>query len=576
MNFLCPRKVNNYDAIIQSFKKQLEADKIDLSILKDIPYKNQEGMPAASDLINMYIAVRYLVEGKKTDKKVACRDFLEKDDEFKSFVISAAQSKATDKFKDIEIDVVKGSIYKIKKYFLENSKIKDIRGGSYIIDYLNVDKTKEILREKEIEECIVYAGGGNVILILPKGHGQELSRIFEEEYTKTALTCMNAFESLTVSLNEFFLNFKEVSRKINDKLEERKKLKVYPINPISDLEKIDDIKITYEKIAPHNKECSLCNTRDAHYTTKTSEGDICVCSSCLRKTTVGARVKGIFINEFENKYKVQLEDIKTLKDIKDDRGYVAVIYGDGNNMGNVVMNIKTPFEMMYFSRKLDEITRNSVYDAIYDVLGKQSKFEVIALGGDDVFIIVPADRSLEISNKIIKNFDSAFNGEITMSVGICISKHNTPIRNMFEISQGKLKSAKKITRNSNVKCGSVDLIVLESNDIISPKTKNTKLFPMLQNEFDRVINVVKNMKNDKDIKRSQLYKLRYAANTLEDIEFEMYYLYQEARLTKKYTEFLREIFKNQGTFGGLITKEKEKISPWNDIVNLLDYIGGEK
>jgi len=27
---------------------------------------------------------------------------------------------------DIEIDIVSGSVYKIKKYFLENSRIKDI------------------------------------------------------------------------------------------------------------------------------------------------------------------------------------------------------------------------------------------------------------------------------------------------------------------------------------------------------------------------------------------------------------------------------------------------------------------
>lgn len=577
MNFLCPNKVDNYDKIIQDFKRQIELGKDSLGILNDIPYKNQKGMPAISDLMNIYIAVKYLVEGKKIDRKTAYMNFIEKDDEYKDFVIASSQCKETDKFKDIEVDVVKGSLYKIKRYFLENSKIKDIRGGSYIIDYLNIEKTKEILREKEIEECIVYAGGGNVILVVPKGHGQELCRVFEDVYTKTALTCMNAFESLTVNLNEFFLNFKEISRKINDKLEERKKLKIYPINPTSSLEEIDGIKFNYEKLAPKNKECSLCNVRDAHYTIKTSEGDLNVCCSCLRKTTVGCKVKGIFIDDFEKKYKVQLEDIKTLKDIKDDRGYVAVIYGDGNNMGNVVMNIKSPFEMMYFSRKLDEITKKSVYDAIYDVLGEKSKFEVIALGGDDVFIIVPADKSLEISNKIIKNFDSAFNCDITMSVGICISKYKTPIRNMFEIAQGKLKSAKKITRNSKKKHGSVDLIVLESNDTINGSSnKNANLFPMLQDEFERIIQVVKNMKKDNNIKRSQLYKLRYAANTLEDIEFEMYYLYQESRLSKKYTELVQNVFNNQGSFGGLLIKENQKVSPWNDIVNLLDYIRGDK
>lgn len=573
MNCLRPQVVKDYDEKVKKFKD----GQLKLEDLKDVPFQNKENMPSLHDVLNMYVLIRYIKSKENFDRKRYYKDFFSSDDEVKKFIIDAVKNNKNDSFKDIKVDLVKGSIYKIKKYFLENDKIKDIRGGSFIIDYLNVERTKEIIGANFIEECVVYAGGGNVILLLPEGEGQKICQTLEEEYTRVSLTCMNAFEYITVSLNDFFFNFNSISRQLNDKLEERKKLKLYPINPTDDLKFIKEYKLDFKRKADDKKECNLCNVRDAHYVIATNEGDINVCSSCHRKTTVGREVKGIFIKEFEEKFGLNLPNIQTLEDIKDERGYVAVIYGDGNNMGNVVMNIKTPFEMMYFSRKLDEITKNSVYKAIKDVLGKDARFEVIALGGDDVFIIVPAERSLEISNEIIKNFDSTFNGEITMSIGVCIAKYNTPIKNMFDIAQSMLKSAKKITRNSNRKTGSIDLVVLESNDILDFNLSERKgLFPIFQSEFENVVSVIKEMKKDKGIDRSQLYKLRNAANTLEDIEFELFYLYQQNRHSKKYTEYVSRIFEgNNCVFSGLLNKNGEKISPWNDIVNLYDYIGGE-
>jgi len=77
-------------------------------------------------------------------------------------------------------------------------------------------------------------------------------------------------------------------------------------------------------------------------------------------------------------------------------------------------------------------------------------FEAIALGGDDIFIIVPGNRSLEITNKIIEKFDGAFENKMTMSAGICIAKSSTPIRTLFEIAQYMLKSAKRYSRKTTV------------------------------------------------------------------------------------------------------------------------------
>jgi len=84
-------------------------------------------------------------------------------------------------------------------------------------------------------------------------------------------------------------------------------------------------------------------------------------------------------------------------------GHIAVIYADGNNMGNVVKNIETPFQHMYFSRALDRITKRCVYQSINEVMGNDAMFEAIALGGDDIFIIVRATEVWKSQTKLLKS-----------------------------------------------------------------------------------------------------------------------------------------------------------------------------
>jgi len=99
---------------------------------------------------------------------------------------------------------------------------------------------------------------------------------------------------------------------------------------------------------------------------------------------------------------------------------------------------------------LDRITKRCVYQSINEVMGNDAMFEAIALGGDDIFIIVPGNRSLEITNKIIEKFDGAFENKMTMSAGICIAKSSTPIRTLFELHSICLKVQKGIQGKTTV------------------------------------------------------------------------------------------------------------------------------
>lgn len=558
--------------------------------IKDMPIDDKGPLPSIKDTASLYVLLDYLLteDKRKFSRDNSYKAFINGESEALIDVLySIFKGEHVKQYGDRKVSFVKGSLYKIKKYFLENNKIKDIRGASAILDYLNTDATFEYLDKNYIRECAIYCGGGNVLIIAPEDQGKIICEDLERLYSEISLTAKNAFEYIECTIDEISTKYNEKLEELNEKLEDRKKVKLYEINPENQTSDITikgkKYKFNKDKKVENGQVCQLCGIRDAYYLTPSPEGEIEVCPSCLRKTTVG-RDKAIFFDEFEQSQGVKItqkHNINSLNDIADSRGYVAIIYADGNNLGNVVKNIKTPFQHMYFSRKLENTTKSCVYSAIYDTMSAVKRdilFEAICLGGDDLLIVVPADVSLNIANKIIEKFDDTFNHNMTISAGVCIAKSNIPIRNMFSISQNCLKNAKKYQKKNNEKYGTLDAVVLEGNTNIDLDRRGTTLFPMTNKRVEKIINVINKMKVDKDISKNQIYKLRYAANNMSVNEFQLFYLYQIAKLeSRKYTKYISEIFDLESSgFAGLVRVDDKMVSPWEDIVLLWDYSGGEE
>lgn len=572
----------------RGYKNQLYPSKnADLSN-KDIDSKekrwmykvnNEQFVPSEYDAEKLYCLISKL-KGIDKETNELKKMFSSKDnDEVKDFLRDiylslSKENKNSEKLgwaSDLKVDVVKGAIYKIKKYFLENNNLKDIRGGSILIDYLNNDVVIEILSKSGFsEENIVYCGGGNIFIVVPSGEGKQIGKSLEKAFGNIALTAMNAFESITISLHEFAFDFKHISGVLSEKLEERKKLRLYKVNPDNDLESINikgkSIDFSEYKEADELKDsgvvCKLCDIRDAKYLIKESDGLVAVCPSCLRKHLAG-KVKSIFNDEFKEytHAKIENNNITSIDDIDKSSHNIAVIYGDGNNMGKIVMEIQNVFEMMYFSRKTDKITKLSVYEAINETMGEDSKFEVIALGGDDIFIIVPAKDSFNIATKIIDKFDKGFNNEITMSIGIVISKSSTPIASLFSIAQQKLKSAKALIKKSkDIKEGSIDIVELLGNMHINLNHKG--VFPVTNSRFKLILKEMEEFKI-KNRASSQLHKISYAQKNMIEEEFQLFYYYQESKKKNK-DESIDQLIKR------IYGKSEERAQPykirWDDLI----------
>jgi CRISPR-associated protein Cmr2 len=264
-------------------------------------------------------------------------------------------------------------------------------------------------------------------------------------------------------------------------------------------------------------------------------------------------------------------------------GFVAYIYADGNNMGGYIQKITTPQEYQEFSKDVDNATRYAVFQALAEHLHpRQLKgnnksestlpdgawihpFEIITIGGDDIILIVPADRALAIAKTIGEQFEQILlrqvqirgveikgdyqtqpsekpidlskchrylsqnagtaNCQLSTSIGVLIADYKTPIYYAKKLYEQLLKSAKKRAKDlkKHGYCGgTVDFFVMKSVTAIassiedfrkealtkeSPQKLKLYAAPYTLHEIGGLIKSVKALKNA-DFPKSQLYQIR--------------------------------------------------------------------
>lgn len=199
-------------------------------------------------------------------------------------------------------------------------------------------------------------------------------------------------------------------------------------------------------------------------------------------------------------------------------GFIGVIYADGNNVGRVIATLQTPQDYHKFSHKLERAAQDAVFKALSKHLlptneaneqGQRNwchPFEIITIGGDDLMLIVPGDKALEIALSIGAEFERAlddqqqprsaggryqnrdqnsrfddagllsFSPKIGLSAGLVIAQANAPIFFLQQLVEELLKSAKKKSKPQKPKAaqatppesgGAIDFMVLKSITMVS-------------------------------------------------------------------------------------------------------------
>jgi len=322
-------------------------------------------------------------------------------------------------------------------------------------------------------------------------------------------------------------------------------------------------------------------------------------------------------------------------------GFVAYIYADGNNMGGYIQKITTPQEYQDFSEDVDNATRYAVFQALAEHLQpRQLKgnnksestlqdgawihpFEIITIGGDDIILIVPADRALAIAKTIGEEFEKLLSNssaykevaprcfyhryspahallsecQLSMSIGVLIADCKTPIYYAKKLYEQLLKSAKKRAKDlkKHGYCGgTVDFLVMKSVTAIassiedfrkealtkeSPQKLKLYAAPYTLHEIGGLIDSVKALKKA-EFPKSQLYQIRSFLEQGKQTTILNYRYFRtrlkqgKAELRKEFEEAWCKAKTNEGNVAPWMYDVEDKVyeTIWREIVDIYDFI----
>ena len=169
--------------------------------------------------------------------------------------------------------------------------------------------------------------------------------------------------------------------------------------------------------------------------------------------------------------------------------YLALLFADANNMGQAVSELQTITEYADFSAAVAQATRNALTEAVVAAFGSGLTrhaaespndpfllpFQPLILGGDDVVCAVMADRALPLAKVLVERFAEGTRGDeaitavrptgLTIAAGVAIAKSKYPFHDLYELAGSLCREAKRACRDDRrtepTRCA-VDFLVVSS------------------------------------------------------------------------------------------------------------------
>jgi len=370
---------------------------------------------------------------------------------------------------------------RVHEYVFEAARIPEVRGASALLERLNETEIAcnvFIEQFSAPEQWIIYRGGGSLLAIVPASLQKSFQDAIEEYYPKRTLTATITVVTGPVPLKEICTNLGNWVDKFSYYLDIRKRQK---------------LNVPHFQMLPYVEQCQLCGIRPAYKHYSSEETDVSeklfVCDACLRKRQAWDKPE---VTEWLKKYLNEHDSLKELytqgvdidkitwcNDLSEigrtSNGYIAMIYGDGDDIGKVRKQLNSLKGFSEFAEGLKETTRHIVFHNLATYTNRvpfsqrrrdgsthYHPFETITLGGDDLCIIVPAQGAMEIAAGMMREFAQAAKTEPRiqkplqrlkhqhwgMSVGALICPDHFPIYYIYELVQELLKSAKQRMRKA--------------------------------------------------------------------------------------------------------------------------------
>lgn len=385
---------------------------------------------------------------------------------------------------------------KVKGYLFASPILRETRGASLLLDRLNRSKTRELL--EEAGGTPVYLGGGSGRVLFPsREQADGFARSVVALYREEAWNARISVEVLERSADETFPAW--IARGVG---ESRK-------NKLARAEAIPTLGGRW--LRP----CTSCGREPAERILKlNAQEQHQLCRSCFSKREqIRAFYRGVkgdldrripmppaaelrkawpdFIlttlaEAMESRFGASSRTLLP-KDFEDlgarsrPGNYLALIYADGNRMGETIRAMAERFRTdeeacqayQAFSSIIDQATREAAVEAVLSEVGtvemetedgepgRLVPAEFVIAGGDDLILIVPAHAALRVTERFITGFqekslklqEAAIQaGELarpfapeglTTSAGVVISHASYPASQLVDLAAELMKSAKR-------------------------------------------------------------------------------------------------------------------------------------
>lgn len=482
---------------------------------------------------------------------------------------------------DIQVRALKGGTYKIKGYYMENDELQDIRGASTLISEVQNTLLPNCLRKLIGFDSILYHGGGNLFALLPADVSEDIAQELEKTADSVLITANSAYDlSEPFSLIDFLgEKYNTKTAELENKLNERKKMKlVFDPKPETAFlgQTLLDGQLTASLNSGKSTYCQKCKKRLAGYTRK----EKALCGGCLHKVYAGESQKLRYLLDYAKQTGIQVKPPAVFKDIG--REHIAFFYADGNNMGGIIQRFHNIAEMIGFSDFVKDTIPQIVYESLAEC--RIDSPEIVALGGDDIFLIIPAEKSVAFAVKLIEKYKKVFSkqfpdSESTLSVGFSIVKPNTPIKVALEVAEEELDAAKQLVRANNDEDGSLSFRVLQTYEGAVSKRGKETLIPYSLTAAKKLLDYTAFLRRIQDINtiKTRLQNLNQAFHDAACREeanlFLEYTNAKERELNKRLTLPDLDGYKlSDGYYSrsGPYLKENEGYL-WNDLLYLLEF-----
>lgn len=419
----------------------------------------------------------------------------------------------------------------IKEYLFATNRLKEIRGASALLAWLDERRLDFLKREFGDENVVYSAGGGATVLVENDRRTQQLIADMERKFRR---------QTHSGSITGIYLEPSQPNVGAVDDSDKKKfgvRMKLAAAQMAG--RKSAKAELTAIPVQPYFRLCASCGQYPAQWRARDISGDL-LCSSCYRKRKWGYRMRRGFYHEFLKhvqdkhgetfwKQAFMPDDLGDIGETATPNGYVGYLTIDGNKMGSTFRDL-TEREQY---RKLSDALAGLVQEITFEALRKYAKpragvspFEIVLIGGDDIKLFTAADIAVSVARYIMREFENRSEEllkgieqketepkeieqkkftKFTMAAGVVLCHSNFPIPALVDIGEELLKSAKQLCAKHEYAESAIDFEVITSSaadlDIARAHVPHNK--PYTLSQIDKLLYYAQQLR-DKQIPHTQL------------------------------------------------------------------------